>query len=256
MDSGTRKSGAPTLRGVKGLGERRGFSLRQQLLSVMPLFTLWFAGVALLLVARFQNATSLSSLVLDASYVAGQPWYTGAISNLGILVWTSGIAFAGAGAWVAHRIGRSSAARFLAFGALATLVLVLDDAFRLHTGPLEALVGSKTAAQALVILPVLVWVVTSHRDISRTRSFLLFAALGSLAGSVLVDMVYAPGGDGELLIEDGMKFLGILAWSQYFAITARDIAASAIDTGIRRGSQFLDDHAATDETYPELRRAG
>lgn len=226
----------------------------------MPLVTLWFAGLAILLVARFQNATSLSSLVLDPSYVAGQPWYAGAISNLGILIWSSGVAFAAAGAWVAQRIGRTSAARFLAFGALSTLILVLDDAFRLHTGPLEALVGSKTAAQALVILPVLVWLVASYEDIRRTRSFLLFAALGSLAGSVLIDVVYAPGGDGELLLEDGMKFLGILAWAQYFAITARDIAASAIDSGVSQASHGRgeegSEETARHDSDGELRRAG
>lgn len=213
---------------------RRGFSFRRQLTSLAPLGVLWFLGLSLLFIARVQTATPLRTLFLDPAYLTGSPWYTGALSNLGILVWTAGVVFAIAGAWVARRIGRASAARFLAFGALATLILVLDDVFALHAGPLKhALGGSKNAAQVLVVLPVVAWVLAFYADIQRTRSVLLFAALASLAGSVVVDVGVSLGGDSRLLVEDGMKFLGILAWSQYFAITSRDIAASAITSVLR-----------------------
>ena len=214
--------------------ERRGFSLQRQLASLAPLGVLWFAGLAVLFVATQQTQAPLETLFLDPAYLTGSPWYTGALSNLGILVWTSGVAFASAGAWVARRIGRVSASRFLAFGALATLILLLDDVFALHAGVLKNLFGgSKNTAQVLVVLPVVGWVVLFFGDIQRTRWVLLFAALGSLAGSVLVDVFFNLGGDASLLVEDGMKFLGILAWAQYFAITSRDIAASAITSVLK-----------------------
>ena len=212
--------------------DRRGFSLRDQLKSAAPLATLWILGAIVLLVARFQTATSLRSLVLDPGFAVGAPWYTGAISNLGIMTWSLGVAFACAGAWVAHRIGRKSAARFLAAGAFATMILLFDDVFRLHSGPVRWLVGSKAIAQAAVVFPVVVWIVVFRDDIRRTRSILLLAALGSLAASVFIDVVFNPTGDTALLLEDGLKFLGILAWAQYFAITSRDIAASVITSGI------------------------
>ena len=226
---------------MASFGERRrGFSLQRQLRSLAPLAALWFMGIVLLVVARVQTATPLRQLFLDPAYLTGAPWYTGALSNLGILVWTAGVAFASAGAWVAHRIGRTSAARFLAFGALATLILIFDDAFQLHAGVVKhAIGGSKTAAQLLVVLPVVLWAVRFIDDIGRTRSILLFAALSSLAGSVLVDIVFNFNGDTQFLIEDGMKFLGILAWSQYFAITSRDIAASAIREVLDRDESSL-----------------
>ena len=217
--------------------------MRDQLRSAAPLISLWIVGAVVLVAARFQTATSLSSLVLDPGYVAGQPWYTGAISNLGILIWATGIALAGAGAWVAHRIGRMSAARFLAAGVLATLILLLDDVFRVHSGPLARLVGSKTLAQLIVVSPVMVWLGVFRRDILRTRSILLGAALGAMACSVAVDVLFDPGGDTGLLLEDGLKFLGILAWAQYFALTSRDIAASVITSGI-------EDARSTAAAYP------
>lgn len=217
---------------------RRGFSLRDQLRSLAPLGVLWVLGLVVLFAARVQTATPLPTLFLDPTYITGLPWYTGALSNLGILVWTAGVVFAGSGAWVARRIGRSSAARFLALGAFATLIMLLDDVFALHAGPLKhALGGSKDAAQVLIVLPVAIWMVAFWADIMRTRSVLLFAALGSLAGSMAVDVFFGFGGDTRLLVEDGMKFLGILGWSQYFAITSRDIAASAIESVLEAKSE-------------------
>lgn len=205
-------------------------------MSLAPLGVLWFAGLTVLFVASQQRQTPIRTLFLDPAFLTGSPWYTGALSNLGILVWTSGVVFAGAGAWVARRIGRVSAARFLAVGAAATLVLVLDDVFRLHSGPLKRAVGgSKDFAQLLIVFPVLIWLLVFVQDIRRTRSALLIAALASLAGSVVVDAVSGFSGDTLLLIEDGMKFLGILAMAQYFAITSRDIAASAINSVLATG---------------------
>lgn len=194
-------------------------------------------GLLVLLAAQLQTATPLRTLVLDPAHLTGAKWYTGALSNLGILVWTAGVVFAASGAWVARRVGRLSAARFLAVGAVATLVLLLDDALALHAGPLKRAVGgSKNVAQLLVVFPVIVWLFAFYNDIRRTRSILLFAALLALGGSVIADVIFGLAGDAQLLIEDGLKLLGILAWSQYFAITSRDIAASAIEGALRSGA--------------------
>ncbi len=222
------------------LGERRrGFSLRRQARSLAPLAALWLVGIAILTVARVQTAAPLRFLFLDPAGLTGSPWYTGALSNLGILVWTAGVVFAACGAWVARRTGRDAAAKFLAVGAAVTLLLVLDDVFALHSGLLKRTLGvSKSLAQLVVILPAVVWLVAFLPDIRRTRSVLLGAALTSLAGSVLVDVgIGGFTGDTKLLVEDGMKFLGILAWTQYFAITSKDIAASAIGEAVGRGEQ-------------------
>ncbi|MFK8024410.1 MAG: hypothetical protein AB8G26_10660 [Ilumatobacter sp.] len=213
---------------------RRGFSPRRQLRGLVPLIVLWCIGLAALAVTRMQTATSLPSLFLDPAYFTGAPWYTGAMSNLAILVWTTGAVFAAAGAWVARHVGRTSAYRFLAVGALATLVLVLDDVFALHAGPLRRALGdSKIAAQLLIVLPAISWALSFRDDIRRTRSLYLIAAVAALGASLTVDVAIGLDGDDGLLVEDGLKLLGILAWSQYFAITSRDIARSAIRTAAK-----------------------
>ena len=66
-------------------------------------------------------------------------------------------------------------------------------------------------------------------DIGRTRWQVLVAALGANAMSIAVDAFIHPNGfDRALLLEDGAKFLGILAWATYFVVTARDISRSAM----------------------------
>jgi len=218
---------------------RRGFSLRQQLRAITPVLLLWLIGLCVLLIARVQTVAPLEHLFLDPTSITGSPWYTGALSNLGILVWSAGAVFAVCGAWIARYTGRRQAARFLAMGSAVTMVLVLDDVFNLHSGPLKQALGvSKTTAQFMIVLPAVLWLVAYLPDIRRTRAALIVAALASLAGSVLVDTLFSGfsglSSETVLLIEDGMKFLGILAWSQYFAITSKDIAASAIggQTGV------------------------
>lgn len=208
---------------------RRGFSLRQQVQTVAPLGALWLIGLIILLAAQAQTAAPLRELFLDPAHIVGAPWYTGALSNLGIFVWTIGVAFGAAGAWVARRAGRIEASQFLFVGTIATVIMVFDDIFAIHSSVLNDVTWlPRVGAQLLIVSPTLFWVLRYLGDIRRTRFVILFAGLGCFAGSLLVDRLVTFTGDTALLIEDGLKFLGILAWCQYFVLTARDIAASAI----------------------------
>ncbi len=222
---------------------RRGFSLRRQVRAIAPLAFLWLAGLAILVAAQAQTAAPLRELFLDPAFITGAPWYTGALSNLGIFVWTLGVAFAAAGAWVARRTGRDDAARFLAVGTVATLIMVLDDIFAIHSSVLNDVVWlPRAAAQFLIVAPTIFWVLRYLDDLRRTRFFILFAGLACFVGSVLIDQTGFLRGDTALLVEDGFKFLGILAWCQYFVLTARDIAASAITSHGSAESRSTDDN--------------
>ena len=231
---------------------RQGFSLRRQAKTIAPLGVLWFFGLIILLGAQAQTAAPLRELFLDPAHLVGAPWYTGALSNLGIFVWTIGVAFAAAGAWVARQAGRHEASRFLAVGTIATLIMVFDDIFAIHSSVLNDVTWlPRVGAQLLIVSPTIFWVLRYLRDIRRTRFAILFAGLGCLAGSVLVDRLGSFTGDTSLFIEDGLKFLGILAWCQYFVLTARDIAASAIRSSSASGTGRL---APVESVVPTERR--
>ena len=239
---------------------RRGFSLRRQARAVAPLAFLWLVGLAILVAAQAQTAAPLRELFLDPAFITGAPWYTGALSNLGIFVWTLGVAFAAAGAWVARRTGRLDAARFLTVGTIATLIMVLDDIFAIHSSVLNDVEWlPRVGAQFLVVAPTIFWVLRYLDDIRRTRFFILFAGLGCFVGSLAIDRTGILRGDTALLVEDGFKFLGILAWCQYFVLTARDIAASAISSHGSSVERSINDEShngqATDDVIDIFRDA-
>jgi hypothetical protein len=208
---------------------RRGFTLRQQLGLVTPLIVAWSIASIGLAAAGIQNSVPLEQLFLDPSYLANAPWYAGLLSNLGILSWTVAAVTAAGGSWVAFHTQRASAGRFLGVASFVATVFLADDLLLLHSGLLRQTTGMpKTAAMALVCIPALIWVVLFHDEIRRTRWIVLAAAGAGLATSVGVDIVFSPAGASGLMLEDGAKFMGVVAFAVYNSLTAVDIARSTI----------------------------
>ena len=180
-----------------------------------------------------QDVVPEEDLLLDPTFTGGLPWYTGLVSGIGVLIWTTAACAAAAGAFVSYLGGRRNAARFLAQGAVLALLLTLDDLFLLH-----GVVGSMTGIGKpfnLLFVPgaVIVWAIGHHRELSRTSYQLLFAAGAALFCSAASERF--PGGDvgPRLLVEDGFKLLGILAWTTYFVVTAAAIVRSVIADAAR-----------------------
>ncbi len=79
-------------------------------------------------------------------------------------------------------------------------------------------------------LPAVLWVLRHLDDIERTRWPLLAAAVSCLALSMVVEGLTGNSmGPRATLAEDGPKFLGVLAWAAYFALTSVDIARSVLN---------------------------
>jgi hypothetical protein len=73
------------------------------------------------------------------------------------------------------------------------------------------------------------WLVSSRPEIARTRWELLAAAGAGLGLSLAVDTVSVIGDPRwSLLVEDGAKFLGVLALAAWAVSTARDLATSTV----------------------------
>jgi hypothetical protein len=214
---------------TQDLGDRRYVGHFRR--SVVPLCVVW--GFGILVLAASLAHGNVRQLFLDPAYANGGPWWTGIVSQLGVLGWTAAAVSAAWAAWIARHTGRRNAARFLARGALASLVLLVDDLVGVHSmfwvlGPL-----GKHFGLALVLSPVGAWLWFFRSDILRTRWVLLVGAFAGNALSVVADTF----GNGSLsneaaLYEDGPKFLGILAWATYFIASTYDIARSALRSAI------------------------
>ena len=162
----------------------------------------------------------------------GVPWYTGLVSNLGVLGWTVAASVGFLGAWIAASGGRPGAVSMLRGGALLSSILLLDDLFQIHV-VVEPLFGiSKPVVYAAYLVLTGCWALTELSEIRRTRYELLLAAGAAFFTSVVVDQtgrgVIGLSPSVSLLAEDAAKFLGVLAWAQYFAVTSTDVLRSIL----------------------------
>ena len=227
--NGAHQSSLPSQAKIQAAQDRRYVGHFRS--SVVPLLAVW--GFGTLVLGASAAHGKVDQLFLDPAYVNGGAWWTGLVSQLGVLGWTIAVVSAAWAAWIARHTGRSSAARFLARGALASLVLLTDDLFGVHSmfwvlGPL-----GKPFGLALVLSPVAAWLWFFRTDILRTRWMLLAGAFLGNALSILGDTLGQGSiSDQAVLFEDGPKFLGILAWATYFIASTYDIARSALRSAI------------------------
>jgi hypothetical protein len=163
-----------------------------------------------------------SHLLRDSQVVAGlhgdtSPAY-GLLSNLGILTIAvaSGMALLG---WLVARRAGDDLGPLLAWSLSLGLAFVLDDLLLLHEAASSASwTGIAIAASYGVAFLVYL---ARFRDVvgQRLDGGLPLMAIAAFAGSAAVDLLVDPT-QASVLIEDGAKLLGIVAWSVFVARAA------------------------------------
>lgn len=116
-------------------------------------------------------------------------------------------------------------AKFLYWSALLTLYLLLDDLFQIH----EALASQYLSLNENIIYAILAvtlctYLITFKQLILTTHVFLLVLAFGLLGLSVVIDSIPQQWlqvlGHWKYFFEDGLKWLGIVAWCSYYFNTS------------------------------------
>jgi hypothetical protein len=198
----------------------------------LPIFFLgWLRGQSLLLIQR---------LTVDVAALTGAPPYLGLLSNFGVALWLIT-------GWLLIFVGWTLAERprdFFWIGVLS-LWLGLDDGLMLHEAVIPGWLGiSDRVVQPALYATYLAILWKGLRSHSMDRwSLILAASLSTLATSLLIDVLK----ESEWLdprhplhlqpafamwCEDGLKWLGILAWSAYWQIQAyRRLHSKLVKTG-------------------------
>lgn len=162
----------------------------------------------------------------DPTAVAGLPYYYGWANTVGILMWggTAGTCLA-----LALILGREhSLSRFFASSLLLTALLALDDGLLWHEEFLPARGIPEPAVYVLYGLAALAWLVLNRAVLSQTAWQVLVGAIATLGGSVVLDFyerVFEPL-PAQVLIEDGLKFVGIGLWFAFFVVSGVIAAGS------------------------------
>ena len=183
-------------------------------------FVLWFNSLTILLFSALSIYVKLFDkggqlvLLFEDPFSAKRP-YIGTFSAVSDLLWCVAltICLCSFGLLQAIRPGQK-VNRFILCSAIATGVLLIDDAFRIHL-----IVGSIGISKTIVYLfygtAALVYGFTFWRIIRVTPYMLLILAVLLFIFSAMVDTTPLPGEGSVAMLEDGTKLLGIINITLY-----------------------------------------
>ncbi|EDX86395.1 hypothetical protein S7335_4099 [Synechococcus sp. PCC 7335] len=197
------------------------------MLTTLSIFSLALIGM--------QTAVPVALLTRDPAAIADHPFFYGAVSNIGIQLWTAtaAVCFMGAALVHAFQTAKEQKHFLLVFGCFSA-ILGLDDLFMLHelVFPKNLGIGEKFVLLAYIIafLPCLF---RFRKQFLRIQPLLFLLSITLFASSVGFDNIIPTNNlskNNTFLIEDGFKFLGILLWFLYFTwVSVRSVLMS-VDT--------------------------
>ena len=186
---------------------------RSSALACIALLPLLFVAAASVV-----KGIPVSDMTRDVGAIAGLPPLAGVLSNLGILAWWSSASVWLFVAALYRARGAQAEARFATASGLLSAYLGLDDMFQLHESVFPTLLHVPEKAVYLLLALSVAAYLWRWRAQIRSHGPLLFASLGCLAASVLADQLEQsmwPIGHWSYFVEDGFKWLGIVAWGAF-----------------------------------------
>jgi len=189
------------------------------------------AGLILLMVLflklRFDIDTS--DLTQDPNSVAGQPFYVGLLSNLGVIFWGTSATIS----IFTGLIGKSkspSVASFLIYSGILSTLLLLDDLLQLHEEVFQYGLHVPEELVLAVYGLLAAGIFFSHRKVIPASNYLILLASLVLFGFSLSMDTFLEDIPGENLLEDGSKFIGIVTWFGYYTSLGYESIKEKIST--------------------------
>jgi len=200
--------------------------------AVAPLM-IWLYGLTLFILLftvylRLTTGFTLDKFTRDLASIAHLHPLFGFVSNIGALAWAAAATVCLLTAMVV-RASRSASKRdwlfFALFGVLS-LLLMADDLFQMHESFRDYWGFSEKATYAIYLLFTISLLVAFRQKILRSEYLLMLVAFGFFGLSMGIDIKqkllvhYIP---GFFLVEDGLKFIGIVTWLGYWLHSAQHI---------------------------------
>lgn len=195
------------------------------------MFLLGILPVMLVGLASSWLAIEVRVLTQDATALAKVHPLAGVLSSLGILVWWTSASLWLFCAGVHRREGEERLWRFCLSSALLSGYLALDDLFQIHESLAPVYLGiPEGAVYGLLGMAVVAYLLSFRDLLLNLRGLLLLGALGLLAVSVGVDGLEHwlwRLGHWTYLLEDGLKWMGIVSWCAFCVVWCRDHVLAA-----------------------------
>ncbi len=173
--------------------------------------------------AFLQPFAEPTALLRDPMAVARDPelccdYYSGAVSNLGILLWAAAAAIA---AFAASLTSAKDMRRFFIATSAVTAFLMIDDLFMLHEEALPGIGAPEPVVYAFYLAGAAIYGAVYSRRILAGRAALAILAALAMAASLIEDQTKLlwPIHD---FVEDGAKLGAIYCWFLFVVLRARD----------------------------------
>jgi len=212
--------------------------LKDQLYSLRLSFIICLAFGLFGIIATFtiSHITKLpfSYLSRDMAAVCNIKVAIGFLSNIGILLWSSTTAICIFTACILKHTGSNSRySRFFLFSGILTLWLTLDDLFLFHERVFPNYLNiPETYVHGSSACITIVYIAFFFNEIISTDFLLLYTSGFLLAASMSAD-IFLIFSENETVIEDTLKFSGIIFWLGYFSRTALLHVKSAKDKRLK-----------------------
>jgi hypothetical protein len=169
----------------------------------------------------FVRGVPIGNLTRDPANTLEFPWYFGAVSYLGIMMWCATATLCLFTVVLLRGRPGAGERRSFALGAgLLTGLLMLDDLFLFHETVFPYLFHYPEWALYGTYAAIVLSLMRGARTSLRTTPYpVLIAACVLLGSSTISDTVTNNAADESLkfFVEDGLKFLGVSSWFAYFS---------------------------------------
>lgn len=176
-------------------------------------------GTGLLL--HYGVGVPFGELTRDPVAIAGDPPYTGFLSQIGIFCWAAAAAICLFSAQAVSRVSARQPKEFLMVSGILSLALGLDDVFLIH----EMFFPYFGILQNAIVLGYagvfLFYIIRFYALILKTEYLVLGMAFVFFGLSASLDWLH-PHGIDPYFWEDGAKLVGIISWLAYFFRTGAD----------------------------------
>jgi hypothetical protein len=195
--------------------------------SILAMVKMYLPGVIfLLLMAAFSllNDFHFSYLSRDPVQILDAKPYIGMVSNVGILLWCATAAILFYSARLSSLAGKPRIqTNFLLSSGLITLLMLIDDLFLFHDIIFpEYFHIDENVFFVFYGLSVIALIYFFRKLIINTDYIFLVLSFGLLGTSAVSDYLIVLGfaSNYSMVIEDVLKFMGIISWFSYYIRTA------------------------------------
>lgn len=184
--------------------------------------------LALIVLFRVHAGIGVADMTRDPSSIAHIHPLLGALSSLGVLLWSGCAAIWLFCAGVLRSLRESDAARFSLVSGILSAYFALDDLFQVHEFLAPTYLGLPERAVYGLLAVATVWYLWAfRRQLVGDDVVLLLVSYCLLAMSVSIDAVFEKWlwrlEEWTYLLEDGFKWTGIIFWLAFGDVPGRGV---------------------------------